>query len=112
VAALQQVGGLAERPGDVRDGVADLSEVSSWVLLPIAWMTRVIVPAALSTSAIVSGMRSAPGPRRTITNCPGWRISAIRGASTTRRVTLGDSCALLTIGCISLRINGFGGNVV
>ena len=40
----------------------------SLVLLPTAWMTSVIVPASGSASAIVSGMRSAPGPRRTITN--------------------------------------------
>ena len=37
-------------------------------------MTRAMVPAAGSASAMVSGMRSAPSPRRTMTNWPGWRI--------------------------------------
>ena len=46
----------------------------SAVLLPIDWMISVIVPAAGSASAIVSGMRSAPGPSRTMTNWPGCRI--------------------------------------
>ena len=55
------------------------------VLLPMAWMTREIVPASAFASAIVSGMRSAPGPRWTMTNCPGFRMAAIRGASRTRR---------------------------
>ena len=54
-----------------------------------------MVPASGSASAIVSGMRSAPGPRRTMTNWPGRRICAIRGASTTSRVTLGDELRLL-----------------
>ena len=33
------------------------------MLLPIDWMIRVIVPATGSASAIVSGIRSAPGPQ-------------------------------------------------
>ena len=70
------------------------------MLLPTAWMIRLIVPALGSASAIVSGIRSAPSPSRTMTNWPGCRISAIRGARTTSRVTLGESCCLSTISCI------------
>jgi hypothetical protein len=47
-----------------------------------------------SLSAIVSGMRSAPGPSRTVTNWPGWRTVATRGALTTSLCTSGDSFVL------------------
>ncbi len=77
------------------------SATRSSVLLPTAWMTRVIVPRAASASAIVSGIRSAPGARWTMTNCPGLRISAMRGASMTRRVTFGESWALSTTVCMT-----------
>ena len=75
------------------------SAASSVVLVPIAWITSVMVPASGSMSAIVSGMRSAPGPCRTMTNWPGRRTFAIRGASTTRRTTFGESCSRSTTGC-------------
>ena len=73
--------------------------VSSVVLTPTAWIIRVMVPASASLSAIVSGMRSPPGPVRTMTNWPGRRTFAIRGASTTRRTTFGESCSRSTTGC-------------
>ena len=104
VAVLEQVGRPAERTGDVGDRRRPASSSTrSAVLLPIAWMMSVIVPAAASPSAMVSGMRSAPGPRRTMTNWPGRRISAIRGALTTRRVTLGESWSRATTACMRLR---------
>jgi hypothetical protein len=73
------------------------SATSSRVLLPTACMTRAMVPAAESASAMVSGMRSAPSPRCTMTNWPGCRIWAMRGATTSSRVTLGLSWALATM---------------
>src|SRR5450759_4632842 len=76
------------------------SATRSSVLLPTAWITSVIVPRTGSASAIVSGIRSAPGARWTMTNWPGWRISAIRGALMTRRVTFGESWAVSMTVCI------------
>ena len=73
------------------------------MLAPMAWIMRVIVPASGSLSAIVSGIRSAPGPFRTMTNWPGRRTFAIRGASTTRRTTFGESCSRSTTGCMRPR---------
>ena len=57
----------------------------SRVVLPTAWITRVIVPFAGSKSASVSGMRSPCSCSMTITNWPafaafaiiGWRISSM-----------------------------------
>jgi hypothetical protein len=63
---------------------------ASWrVDWPTAWKTRVMVPAAGSASAMVSGMRSSYSPSWTMTNWPGWRSRAISGASTSMRCTCG-----------------------
>ena len=47
---------------------------------------------ARSASAMVSGMRSEFSARRTITNWPGLRIWAMRGAKTSNFVTFSLSC--------------------
>ncbi len=73
-------------------GVATISCVER----PTAWMMRVMVPAAGSSSAIVSGMRSAPLPTRTMTNWPGLRARATRGARMSMRWSLGAISSLLT----------------
>ena len=68
----------------------------SRVLMPTAWMIRVMVPAAGSSSAMVSGIRSRPWPARTMTNWPGLRARATRGASMTMRCSCGAISSLLT----------------
>ncbi len=67
------------------------------VVLPTSWTTSVIVPAAASEAAIVSGMRSPVSVGSTITNCPGLCLRAISGASTTKRWNLGAISSLLMI---------------
>src|SRR5580692_10874772 len=56
------------------------SMLSSMVVLPMAWTTMVTVPASGLASAIVNGIRSPQSSRRTITNCPGFCLRAMRGA--------------------------------
>ena len=99
VAGLDEVGRPAERAGDVRDRLAGLELDQVGGALADALDDEADRARVGSASAIVSGIRSAPGPRRTMTNWPGRRISAIRGASTTSRVTFGESWSLATIGC-------------
>ena len=49
------------------------------VLVPMAWMTRSMVPALASQSASVSGMSSPFGSASTRTNCPAWADLATSG---------------------------------
>ena len=96
VAGVDELGGAAQWAGDVLDGVARPRRTQrSQLVLPTAWMTSVMVPRLGSASAMVSGMRSAPSPRRTMTNWPGCRTWAMRLASMTSRVTLGERTSLL-----------------
>jgi len=67
VAALQQFRGLA-RGGDVRDRVRRPVGRQLCVVLPDRLDDQGDLCLRPSTVAIVSGIRSAPGPRRTITN--------------------------------------------
>ena len=52
------------------------------MLRPATWKMIVIVPAAGSESAMVSGNRSPVSLTRRMTNCPAFRFCAIFGAST------------------------------
>jgi len=56
------------------------------VVLPMMRKTRVMVPASVSVSAMVSGMRSPSSQTRRITKFPGLALAAICGASMTSSV--------------------------
>src|ERR1035437_2231890 len=56
-------------------------QLSSEVVLPIPCTTMVTVPASGSEHLMVSGMRSPFSCRRRMRNCPGFCLSAMRGAS-------------------------------
>ncbi len=81
------------------------SEVPTWqsrriacVVLPTAWITRVMVPRSRSKSASVSGMRSPCSSAITMTNCPGLAARAINGCSiSSRKVTSEKSWRATTV---------------
>ena len=87
------VADLARRAAACPSGPTKSSNVSpSWyaviisrVVLPSAWMTIVTVPQSRSKSATVSGMRSPPSCRRTMTKWPGCAARATSGAYTSQR---------------------------
>src|ERR1039458_9236908 len=72
--------GLPSGPTTSRMESPAFSMLSSMVVLPMACTTMVTVPALGSASAMVSGMRSPQSSSRTMTNCPGRCLRAIRGA--------------------------------
>src|SRR6478672_7891165 len=74
--------------------------LSSFVVLPIPWTMRVIVPASGSLPAMVRGMRSPCSWRRTMTNWPAWRLRAMRGAVRRKSLTCGARNRASTIGNI------------
>src|SRR6516165_9607790 len=76
------------------------SRFISLVVLPTPWTISVIVPRPGSPSAIVRGMRSPRTYTRTSTNWPAWRLRAIRGASTTKRLISGARNSASMIGNI------------
>ena len=69
------------------------------MLRPATWKMIVIVPAAGSESAMVSGKRSPVSLTRRMTNWPAFRFCAIFGASTFIRQMFGASC------CFSRMVN-------
>ena len=64
---------------------------------PTVCTTSVMVPRAMSASAMVSGMRSPSLSTRTMTKLPALRLLAMSGASTSSRKTFSESCSLRTI---------------
>ena len=64
---------------------------------PTFCTTSVIVPAFVSASAMVSGIRSPFSPILIITKWPALRDCAIRGASTTILNTFSEYCSLLPL---------------
>ena len=70
------------------------SATRSDVLLPTAWMTSTIDPCAESLSAIVSGMRSAPGTEPDDHELTGLAYRGDPGRLTTSRCTSADSFVL------------------
>ena len=80
---------------------------SRGVVLPSVWTTIVMVPFLRSKSATVSGMRSPPSRRRSMTKWPGWAAAATSGASTSQRKVVSEKASRRTmeydIGVRSLR---------
>ena len=72
------------------------------VVLPTAWITRVIVPPAGSKSAIVSGMRSPCSWDMTMTNWPGRAARAIKGCRIWRRYVTSEKSSRATISIVDI----------
>ncbi len=75
-------GGPAARPRSKSHRPTSIVPICM-VDLPTSWKISVIVPAAGSWSAMVSGMRSPCSSAMTMTNCPALALRATCGASTT-----------------------------
>ena len=73
---------------------------------PIRCTTSVIVPAWISASLMVSGIRSECSSTRTITKWPARRLLAISGASTTSSATLSEKKRLLMMVFIIFIVSG------
>ena len=90
--------GCPSGPATSRIASPTASEFSSLVVLPTPWTTKVIVPRSGSAPAIVRGMRSPWLCVRTMTNCPGRCLRAMRGAATSSRCTSAVNRSVATIG--------------
>jgi len=84
----------------------------SWVLLPIAWITRVIVRPTCPRRRSSSGMRSAPGPRRNDDELPGPADLGNSGSLDDEASTFGDNWRFGDYRCIHSGMDGFRGNVL
>ena len=91
----------ARPSGPARSRIASPSFIAfSWrVDLPTPWTMIEIAPRVLSTSAMVSGIRSPSSPVRMMTNWPGLRLRAMCGPSIQKRTTSGARTSLLRIRC-------------
>jgi hypothetical protein len=82
---------------------------SIFVVLPIPWTMRVIVPAFVSPSTMVRGIRSPFSATRMMTKFPGLRFRAMNGASTTNLETVGESTSFcLIVNMVLVCWNGWG----